>query len=236
MIAVALLSGTTLAALYGSLVALLRRDWRVLPILAWLLVTIASLYKLQPLFMHHLIALEPPLITLALLGLAEPKAYKTALTHFRTRGNKLALGISIGAIALILLASGISFWQDISYYQGADAYAAGPIIQQNVHVANDLRQAIMPNQWVITDGQFIAGLADRSTPPALVDTSSVRFQTGYVTVPQLEQEAMNPRVHAVLFYTGRFYNLPQAAGFHAWVATHFHLLHTYKKGQELWVR
>ena len=122
-IGVALLSVTTLAALYGSLVALLRRDWRVLPILAWLLATLVLLYKQQPLFLHHLIALEPPLITLALLGLAKPSAYEVALTRFTVRGNTLARLISGGALLLILAASIGGFWQDMAYYQGANAYA-----------------------------------------------------------------------------------------------------------------
>ena len=237
LILTALFSVTTLAALYGALVALLRRDWRVLAVLAWLLVTVALLYKWKPLFTHHLIALDPPLITLALLGLAEPATYKAALARLKIQGKKLALVISLGAIILVLVASGFSFWQDMTYYQGVDAYAASSIIQQNVRVANDLHQAIAPDQWVITDGQFIAGLADRSTPPSLVDTSTVRLQTGYVTQAQLEQAAMDPRVHAVLFYTGRFYYVHQVSGFHAWVATHFHLLYKYHlRGQELWVR
>jgi len=39
----------------------------------------------------------------------------------------------------------------------------------------------------------------------------------------------------VLFFTGRFY-LPNLAGYHFWVAQHFHLLHNYGAGRELWVR
>jgi 4-amino-4-deoxy-L-arabinose transferase-like glycosyltransferase len=236
LILTALTSVTTLAAMYGSLAALLRRDWRVLPVLAWLLVTLALLYRWKPLFTHHLIALEPPLITLALLGLAESAAYKVTFGRLRRLGSALGLIISLGAMLLVLVAAGASFWQDVNYYQGDAVYAAGTIVQQNVRVANDLRQAIAPDQWVITDGQFIAGLADRSTPPSLVDTSTVRIQTGYVTLAQLEQAALDPRVHAVLFYTGRFHT-HQVAGFHAWVAAHFHLLHKYNnRGQELWVR
>ncbi|HEY0757002.1 MAG TPA: glycosyltransferase family 39 protein [Ktedonobacteraceae bacterium] len=263
-IGVALLSLTTLAALYGLLSALLRQDWRVLPVLAWLLITFFSLFNQQPLFIHHLVALEPPLITLALLGLARPAAYKGLLNSLPARVERLASFIEpepllkllasykaslvqrvpekqgrliFGAALILLLAACTGgFWQDVNYYQGADAYVATPLIQQNLHVANDLRQAIGPDQWVVTDGQFIAGLANRSTPPLLVDTSSVRLLTGYVTLAQLEQATINPRVHAVLFYTSRFYYIHQAAGFHAWVAARFHLLHKYGPGQELWAR
>ena len=136
----------------------------------------------------------------------------------------------------MLATSVVNFGQELNANQIASAYSAGPVVSLDLRVANDLRQAITPDQWVITDGQFIAGLADRNTPPELVDTSSVRLMTGYVTLAQLEQAALNPRVHAVLFYTNRFYYVHQAAGFHAWVAAHFHLLHKYSQSQELWVR
>jgi len=40
----------------------------------------------------------------------------------------------------------------------------------------------------------------------------------------------------VLFFGNRFEVLSQTAGFHAWVALHFHLLKSYGAGEELWVR
>lgn len=226
---------TALAALYGLLMALLRRDWRVLPLLAWLLVTFIALFLQQPLFIHHLIALEPPLIALAVLGLAVPASYKVALQRFTTRGKRLTCLLSIMGVVLILAACVGSTWQDVSYYQGADANAASALNQQHLRVASDLRKAIGPDQWVVTDGQFIAGLANRDTPPQLVDTSSVRLLTGFVTLSQLEQISLNPRVHAVLFYTGRLAVIP-STDYYTWVTEHFHLYKRYDAGQELWVR
>lgn len=235
-----ILSVMTVAAAYGSLAALLRRDWRVLPVLAWLLITLFLLYRQQPLFLHHLIALTPPFITLALFGLASPEKYKAAVSKLslarNIRQERIAPLIFAGALLLLLATTAFNIQQDIVRYQAADARAASSLTTQDLLAARDLRQAITPDQWVITDGQFIAGLADRSTPPSLVDTSSVRIMTGYVTLAQLEQAAANPRVHAVLFYTNRLYSMHQTGGFRAWVAAHFHLLHTYGPGQELWVR
>lgn len=254
---------TTAAGLYGLIVALVRRNWYVLPVIAWLVATCFALFYQQPLFTHHLIALEPPLITLALLSLSKPKVSKRRAKRLaarqdvsdvplpdelawqsfapktlarRWRAGRPALLISTGALLLLLAACVGGFWQDVNYYQGADGYAAGPIIQRNVRVAEDLRRVIGPDQWLVTDAQFLAGLADRSTPPSLVDTSSVRLMTGYATLAQLEQESLNPRVHAVLFYTFRFWSMRHAAEFHAWVAAHFHLLYRYSPTQELWVR
>lgn len=226
---------TALAALYGTLTALLRRDWRALPLLAWLLITFIALFLQQPLFIHHLIALEPPLIALAVLGLAAPVDYKVALQRFAARSKRLARLLAVGGVVLILAACVGSAWQDVSYYQDADTNAASVLAQQHLKVADDLRQAIQPGQWVITDSQFIAALADRNTPPQLVDTSSVRLYTSFLTVSQLEQISQNPRVHAVLFYTGRLAVIP-STDYYTWVTAHFHLYKRYNDGQELWVR
>jgi hypothetical protein len=201
----------------------------VLPLLAWLLVTFALLWEQKPLFSHHLIALEPPLIALAVLGVARPVSYKTVLSKVNL--GVFAPFITLLALALVLLTAALNFQQDFHYYQSADATNT----QKDLQVASDLRQATAPGQWVITDSQFVAALADRSTPPWLVDTSGVRILTGYVTLAQLEQAASDPRVHAVLFYTGRF-SQSSVASFHGWVAQHFHLFRSYGSGKELWVR
>lgn len=218
---------------YGTLTALLRKDWRVLPLLAWLLATLILLLLQRPLFPHHLVALIPPLLALAILSVAEPALYKKLLTS--TRLARVAPIITVLAALLILLTVSFDLWQDGVAYQAIQATSASANIQVDLRAASDLRHAITPAQWVITDGQFIAGLADRNTPPGLVDTSTVRINSGYVTLAQLEQAASDPRVHAVLFYTPRF-SLPSTAAFHTWVAQRFHLIHTYGPGQELWVR
>ena len=139
------------------------------------------------------------------------------------------------ALMLILITVGLAVRQDRQYYR-SDAYVAtDQQTQQELRVAADLQHAITPGQLVITDAQFIAGLADRNTPPSLVDTSTVRITSGYLTLAQLENTASQPQVHAVLFYSGRL-GAPETAPFHEWVAQHFHLAHTYGKGRELWVR
>ncbi len=218
---------------YGTLTALPRKDWRVLPLLAWLLATCILLLFQRPLFPHHLVALIPPLLALAVLSVAEPGSYKAILAS--TRLARAAPFVTALAVLLIVLTASFDGWQDVTAYQSIQARSVSANLQVDLRVASDLRYAIAPDQWVITDGQFIAGLADRNTPPELVDTSTVRILSGYITVAQLEQAAANPRVHAVLFYTTRF-SLPGTAAFHAWVAQRFHLIHTYGPGLELWAR
>jgi hypothetical protein len=47
--------------------------------------------------------------------------------------------------------------------------------------------------------------------------------------------AGDPRVHAALFVTGRLTD-PPVAGFHDWIAIHFHLQRGCDAGGELWIR
>lgn len=255
----ALFSPLTLVAIYGTLVALLRRDWLVVPLLAWLLVTLFLLATFHPLFPHHIIALEPPLIALAVLGVAGGASYRPAFHRLSQLGftpDRVAPWIGRVAALLIVCTSLLSLGQDIQYYRATSSIAVGDAVlspwaglqfltargssgggnpwQSELRVASDLRSAITREQWVVTDAQFIAGLADRDTPPALVDTSTIRIDTRYVTLSEIEQIAGQPRVHAILFYTDRLYwELPS---FVPWVAGHFHLLHVYGPARELWVR
>jgi len=245
------------------LVAFLRRDWRVIPLLAWLLATIFFLWQLVPLLPHHLVALTPPLIALAVIGIgrspiadlnrlvgafvgaegiervpAQQSAGPTRATATPSSAgmlDSLRLLVTPIAILLILLTTAFNILQDTSYYNTMNATSMDASNQLQGHIATDLQQAITPDQLVVTDAQFIAGLAQRSTPPSLVDTSTVRITDQSLPLQQLIAETLLPQVHAVLFFTGRFY-LPNVAGYHAWVAQHFHLLHTYGPRQELWVR
>lgn len=235
-----------LAAVYGAGVAIYRREWRVVPLLLWLFVTIYMLWRLVPLFHHHLVALIPPLIGLAILGIGPiarvetspaPTIYGLDRPIRRMVGARLAPALAITGIALlmILAASVLNGFEAQQYYRNTKIQSTDPLVREGAKIAVDLRGAITPDQLVITDAQFIAGLADRNTPPSLVDTSLVRIDTGYVTLSMLIAEASNPQVHAIVFFTGRFY-LPKVYGFHAWVAQHFHLLHNYGLGRELWVK
>src|SRR5205807_5446057 len=52
----ALTSLLTLTAFFGMVAALLRRDWRVVPLIAWFFATLYLLWQQVPLFQHHLIA------------------------------------------------------------------------------------------------------------------------------------------------------------------------------------
>jgi 4-amino-4-deoxy-L-arabinose transferase-like glycosyltransferase len=211
-----------LASFYGSVTALLRRDWRVLPLLAWFFATTFLLWRQMPLFEHHFVSLTPPLVALSVMGFAVPAAGRPMI-------------LTWVAVLLVIVTVALDARTDILYYRNAAARAIDGSAQYQARVAAELREAIAPGQEVVTDAQFVAGLAERNTPPALVDTSLVRIITGSITASQLESIASDPQVHAVLFYSGRF-RLGSVANFHAWVAQRFKLIHDYGSGRELWLR
>jgi uncharacterized membrane protein len=213
-------------ALYGTLVALLRRDWRVIPLLAWLLTLVYLLWRQAPLFGHHLVILVPVLVGLSIMGFGPLQANWKSISRWTYATSTLCL-------MLVLYTLVTNVRADRAYYRAMNVRAHYHSTSVSIQAAHDLQAAITPQQLVVTDGQFIAALANRSTPPELVDTSTVRIHTGSVTSQQIIQLASQPRVHAILFYTGRFQNI---TGFSSWVKQHFQLVHTYGNGQELWVK
>ena len=57
------------AATIGVVVAVARRDWRVIPLLCWFLTTLVLLRVQVPLWSRHVIVLVPPMIAIVALGL-----------------------------------------------------------------------------------------------------------------------------------------------------------------------
>ena len=219
-----------LAALYGTIVALLRRDWRVLPLLGWFVATAFLLWQQVPLFTHHLVALTPPLIALTVMG----------IRPIRRQGRPAALfSIATTIVALFLLGLIVIFQGGAiqSYYRSELQKSQNiSVTKWDVNVERDLQSVTKPNQLVVTDAQFLTARANRNTDPQLVDTSNVRVDTGYLTAQQLITEASQPNVHAVLFYTGRFLRMKHVGVFYAWLMQHYHRVRNYYPGKELWIK
>lgn len=227
-----LTSITAWVALFSTIVALLRRDWRVLPLLAWLAVTVVLLAQQTPLFHHHLVALIPPLVSLTIVGISPISTIKIERSALKWPAllPTVTTGITVIALATIIWIN----WQGtLLYYVSQRQQSVTADAQAGLRVAADLQKTLLPGQLVVTDAQFLAGLANRNTPPALVDTSLVRINTGYLTLQQLISAASKPEVQAVLFYTSRLDSVP---GFHAWVAQHFRRVRVYGTDRELWVK
>lgn len=222
------LSPLGFAALFGSIIALLKKDWRVLPLLGWTLASTLLLWQQQPLFLHHLVILVPAFIALTVMGLGTLPTSKKELALRPV----IYTGICL-LLVIITLALGS---KDIrTEYHQSQVRSTSSATQSSQQVAQQLQQVLKPDELVITDGQFVAALAGRNTPPELVDTSSVRINTHYVTNAQLIQLASQPKTKAILFYTGRLIN-PDLAAFRTWMPQHFRQIEHYGNGSSLWVK
>ena len=215
-------------ALIGVVITVMRRDWRIVPLLAWFLTTLILLRIQVPLWPRHAIVLIPPLIAFVALGLKGLPVIPMRRPIAWQQGAALLMG-------LLTLATVInSLRHDYYHYQDLRTQAA-TTDQWMTQVAADVERVTTPDQWIITDAQFVAALANRDTPPWLVDTSITRVLSGYLTSQDLLQAAADPRVHAIVFATDHF-TLAPVSSFHHWVAEHFRLLRTYNTSIELWTR
>ena len=225
--------------LLGVIVGLLRRRWYVLIGGAWTLAALVILLRQAPLFPHHLVLLIPGLALTAAIGLMPaPATFTAELTALHRRLCRLLPSLSrhstrltLGVLPVMLVVGilALNLYTNLDQPLGMPAGDAARLSQ----VADDLRLLTTPQQSVITDDQYIATLAGRDVPPELVDTSTVRITTGYLTSDQVIAIAQQPQVGAILFYSGRFQSLP---AFTAWVVQHFHLARTYGQGQALYIR
>lgn len=210
-----------------------RRAWDGAMLAAWGLLCVIVLVLQAPLFAHHLALLPPPFALAAALlpdiaGLPTrmPGRLRAAL------GNATAtLGQPEARLTSLALAAALVLGVVTCIAQQAYQQAHPPLT--TLAVAGDLASFTQPGDLVVTDDQIIADLANRQVPPALVDTSAVRIQSGDLTTAQVIAAASDPRVTAVLWYSGRFDALP---GLRAWVAAHFVAVLNYGGGRELYLR
>lgn len=224
----------TVAAITGAVLSVSRRDWRVIPIIVWLGTTVAFLAIHVPVWPRHTIILIPPMIAITVLGMtdlacmewirAAPRA-RTPSDHWR----ELLMGV---LVFVAVVAGSVDSYR---YYQELNTRSQRSEVRDAAEMAADLKRVTTSDQWIITDEQFVVALADRNTPPSLVDTSRIRITTGYLTVRKLAEAASDSRVHAVLFASDRFALRPTAS-FHDWVSQHFTLVRQYSQGAELWIR
>ena len=238
-----------LLALLGVIIALLRRDWLVLPLLAWMFATFYLLWNEVPLFTHHLVILVPPMVGLATMGImplpfslgdhkGAPLQWTNRVKEGDHKGAPLQWTNKVAAIVMLLLVvagAGVNLWQSRAYLREAHGRAMSVSGSATAGVVADIQAEVQPGQLIITDAQFLAAQADRSTPADLVDTSSVRIQSGYLTSQQLISDAALSQVHAILFYTGRLHN-SELAAFNTWVKQHYRLVRDYGNGNGLWVK
>jgi hypothetical protein len=185
---------------------------------AWGVITLIILLAQAPLFAHHLALLTPPFVLAA-------ACLPVDLT-WMPRGKTSMPAIS-GLVSASLVLMGVM----TTVVQQTDQRNHPPL---GITVAAvDLADFTLPGDEIITDDQMIAILADRDVPPSLADTSLVRIAAGQVTTKTVTTAAVDPRVTAILWYSGRFDRLP---GLRSWIEARFIRVVDYGEGRGLYVR
>ena len=225
-VASVLVSPLGTAALLGAVCGSLRRNWSVLPMAAWVVAAAIMLLNLVPLFIHHLVALAPPLIGLAALTFA-PVREQTAF-----KGN-VRIVEALGVVAFVVAVGAGAFGENSYFHNVTTQRVYGSRPDMDARAVHDLSTKTKPGERVVTDAQFLTALADRDTPPWFVDTTLVRVDAGQLTERELIENTADPKVHAVLFYGNRLARNP---GYKAWVERHFHVAERYDDGNKLMLR
>lgn len=194
-------------------VALARRQWAVVPPLLWAGASYALLIRQQPLFLHHVVLVVPALALTVAAGV--PALRDAALAVLARPGPRRATSggprlIPWALVGLVVLASLTIGFQE-------SRQAAQPPGQYTAYAAA-IAASTQPGDLVVADDQYVVALAGRDVPPQLVDTSTVRIQSGYLTAANLEAIVQQTNVRAVLFLSGRFDQVP---GFREWVAARY---------------
>ncbi len=229
-----------LLVLAGVALAVWRRAWTFAPLFVWLVISLGLLVRQQPLIWHHVVLLAPLLALIA--GAALPLLFtprSRPLAHVQEEGSRGGAGIRAYAlVALIGVAAFTSLWQSVDQNRFRVDTNPPPAALQR-QMARVLHDHTRPGELVITDGQYIAGLAGRSVPGELVDTSAVRIATGvidprYFSLRRLEDIIARDHVRTVLFATGRLDGV--LYGFRHWVEQRYRLVARFGKKDALYQR
>ncbi|MGZ3583681.1 MAG: ArnT family glycosyltransferase, partial [Ktedonobacterales bacterium] len=219
-------------ALVAVVLGIWRRDWRIVPPLLWAMLSFALLLRQQPLFDHHRVLLSPPLallgalvVPLASLATSNVQPFSSRRQEIRAVSPRMArlATICVWLVVLVSLAT--------SMLAVRDAAQSIPTTQREMALV--LRTETLPQDQVVTDDQYIAGVADRTVPPQLVDTSQVRIASGYLTAQQLESIITRADARVILFASGRFDGVP---GFREWVRENYIQVADFGGGRALYIR
>jgi 4-amino-4-deoxy-L-arabinose transferase-like glycosyltransferase len=205
------------AAIVIAGLGIIRRDLALVPVIVWLVATVAALLTYHPLFAHEVALVVVPLVFLCAVGTARLAAALT-LQHW--------LPAAAGVMVLGVIALGGT--RDLQAWRTA----ARPSAYEQ-RLAQQVAAHTEPGQLVIGDNQYVIALANRDTPAPLVDTSYARVLSQALTAAGIEQVAVDQHVRAFLFDTGR---LNAVTGLRSWVASTYPGVITIPGGGTLYFR
>lgn len=207
-------------ALLALGLALWRRAWQFAIPLLWLAASGLLLVRQQPLFDHHIVMVTPCLALIVALGL-------TLAPSIEREQTRRAVALLVSAALIICFAVGGALG-----LRTGRALAAAPS-DTTTQIADAIAAFTTPDQPVVSDDQYLAALANRSTPPELVDTSFVRIQTKYLTAARLEAILSRPDTRFVVLASGRFQTIP---GFTSWLSVNYRKLVDLGDGRAIYER
>ena len=207
-----------------------RREWRVAPLLLWLVASIVTLSRLTIYFGHYAVLVAPSLALLVALLLA---LLTPALGA--SNGRWISLAVTL-AVLVALLQSAITDFTPVNARDVGSApnttVVAGVPPGAQTHLAA-INAFTTPGEVVVTDDQYTAAQAGHSVPPELVDTSFVRVTTGYLTAAQIETIIERDHIRVVILGTDRLSQIP---GFMPWLQSHYVLAAHMGKNYAIYLR
>jgi hypothetical protein len=201
----------TIVGIAGFLIALRRAPLLALSGGSWAAAAIILLAIHRPLWPHHGLVLMTPF---ALLGSA-------AVHLVQTARNRVPVAV------MLLLALMLASVLQVHALQTPDS-SRQPAVAA-------LQRVSAPGDFVITDDQYTVALANRDTPPELVDTSKVRVLSGDLTTAELADAADRSHARAILV-DDRYLSLSLLPGFHEWARGQFPVVKPLGHGRVLYLR
>jgi 4-amino-4-deoxy-L-arabinose transferase-like glycosyltransferase len=200
-----------------------RNMWKQRPEYRFLLVVsfvLLAFMIFQPLtFFHHLVMLSPPLAILA--GAYVSSVIEQKKEPFNSIGKSI-LAIKNPKLASKIIALAII---GVMVSTGLGAYGLatqGRPIQE--HYAELIQQYSTPTQWVVSGDPLMVSLAERLTPPALVNIAYRQYPD--LTEQELESEIIHCNVTVVVVC----YRLNEMPGLPGFLTEHGYDLLPYQPG------
>jgi hypothetical protein len=168
---------------------------------AWFVPAAIMLLLHTPLYRHHLIQLLFPACVLASLGLS------SIAVSLRGILRPVQVGIRCALLALTAVELGMSLWVSVVTLPHYEFSRMGSTKEAVQHI----RETTHSNEYVITDGHYIALRAGRPVPVELTNVSRMRIKTGQLTSQQLIDIARRVQPGAIVFWEKKLDSLREFA-------------------------
>lgn len=214
-------------ALCGGLLSLVKRDRRVgLVSIVWISLVVIQSLSQAPLREHYMLALNLPSAVLAAIAVREARRGKSELARPISVQRILALVLvtALGVAFLLQLPGAIEQSQRLTLY---------PLTIEATETIDLVRTFAEPSDFVITDEQTLAFLAERNVPPPLGGISHKRIDVGWLTGEQLIEITQRYKVPVVVLWAQR---LRRLQGYEEWLRDNYHLVKYYKPERQIYLR